>query len=207
MAQMRRALLLAALLTLAAWPAAAQPRPAERMFISPSGEPFRGPDGLARWFAGADADHDGRLTPEEFVADGTRLFTKLDANHDGKIDGFEEGAYERDLVPEITGLFFGGGGEEGGPDRPRFGFRRGGRGGGREGAGRYGLLDIPQPVSGADRDVDGKITLDEWRRTLAMRFGMLDVAKAGVLTLETLPPLPGAPGKGKPPRGRRRAPG
>src|SRR5215471_7773530 len=40
-----------------------------RMFISPMGEPFRpvgrDDDGLADWFRGADANHDGQLTIEE----------------------------------------------------------------------------------------------------------------------------------------------
>lgn len=34
----------------------------------------------------ADADHDGRISREEFVAAGARLFERLDANHDGYVD-------------------------------------------------------------------------------------------------------------------------
>src|SRR5262252_202272 len=68
-----------------------RPRPAPRirMFISPAGEPFRGENGLAAWFAGADADHDGALTYTEFEADAMRFFKSLDVNHDGQLDGFE----------------------------------------------------------------------------------------------------------------------
>src|SRR5882757_2531445 len=56
-----------------------------RLFISSAGEPFRGPEALKRWFDGADADHDGVVTPTEFRADFMRYFKVLDANHDGVI--------------------------------------------------------------------------------------------------------------------------
>ncbi len=110
-------------------PRAAGPR--IRLFISPMGEPFRGPDGFGTWFSGADTDHDGTLTPAEFRADGERFFRLLDTNSDGAIDGFEIQAYERERVPEIAGLNFDEGGRGGG------GFRGGGRGrgGGRRGGG------------------------------------------------------------------------
>src|SRR5436190_5286600 len=197
---MRAPILLAALL--ASTVAQAQPAPpAEggpraRLFIAPMGEPFRGADGLHAWFVRADADHDGRITPAEFQADALPFFQKLDANHDGKIDGFEEQAYERDIVPEITGLYGEHGAAllEGGPPPGRGERGKGGPkvgGGGqqmrRAGAGRDGLVNVPQPVSGSDLELDGKVTLAEWKKTAALRFDMLDTTKAGVLTLDTLP--------------------
>jgi hypothetical protein len=123
-----------------------------RLFISPSGEPFRGPDGLAAWFARADADHDGAITPAEFQADAFAFFRVLDANHDGVVDGFEIQAYEHDIAPEITANDFdrgpgqapaaGGGGRGGGGGGMGGGGRRGGGGmgggGGRGGGGRGG---------------------------------------------------------------------
>ena len=72
------------------------------VFISPSGEPFRGGDGLRAWFAQADADHDGAITAAEFQADALRFFQVLDANHDGTVDGFEISAYEQTIAPEIA---------------------------------------------------------------------------------------------------------
>jgi hypothetical protein len=130
--------------------ALAQPGPPpHRLFISPAGEPFRAGDGLAAWFAGADADHDGALTPPELRADFARFFKDLDANADGQLDGLELQAYERERVPEITRLGFEGGG---GP--PPGGARMGMGGGapeiGRSGAALFGLLSIPQRVSNAD---------------------------------------------------------
>jgi hypothetical protein len=146
----RRLLLAAAFLGLAG-AATAQPRdapiiempgrepppragPRVRLFISPMGEPFRGPDGFGAWLAGADADHDGAVTSAEFRADGERFFKLLDADGNGFIDGFEIQAYERERVPEIGNL----GIEESprGGGMPRAG---GGGGGGRRGGGGGGM--------------------------------------------------------------------
>jgi len=212
---MRRSAFAAALIVTVAWSVAAiaQPGPPgggpgeegrhrPRLFISPAGEPFRGPDGLRRWFDGADADHDGAVSRDEFVADAMRFFKVLDRDHDGFIDGVENGAYETEVAPEITryGLpdedeAARDDGDRG--DRPPRGmFRKrggGGRGGfaGREGAARYGFLNEPQPVRGADANLDFKVSAEEWAKGARRRFDLLDVAHAGKLRFEDLPPLPG----------------
>jgi hypothetical protein len=186
------------------------------LFISPSGEPFRGPDGLKRWFDGADTDHDGAIGPAEFRADAMRFFKVLDADGDGVIDGIEIQAYETRIAPEITGLGLpdetagprpdtgepSGEGRRGGGrgGERRGGMGRGGGGGGfggarggqgREGAARYGLLNEPEPVLGADLNIDFKVSAAEWLKTADKRFALLDTKAQGKLTLDTLPPLPG----------------
>lgn len=193
--------------------------PRVRLFISPSGEPFRGEGGLARWFAQVDANHDGAVILEEFRADARHSFQVLDANHDGTIDGFELQAYERDIVPEIGVMAFDEPGAGIRLDRPRRGGGMGGgRGGGgmgggqgrgrsvsddpeqalrdqatraapsagRDGAARFSLLNEPQPISAADADVDGKVTLAEWMAQTDRRFTKLDKLKTGKLTMESL---------------------
>lgn len=90
--------------------------PPIRLFVSPSGEPFRGEGGLSRWFAQADANHDGAITLEEFRADAQHSFKVLDINGDGVIDGLELQRYEREVVPEIGIMTFD---EPGGGQRPR----------------------------------------------------------------------------------------
>jgi hypothetical protein len=208
----------------------------ENLFMSPSGEPFRGgpdaPYAVAAWFAQADANHDGVLTRAEFLADADRAFARFDANHDGVIDGLELQAYESDIAPEILpriaalrageGMddsLFGGrrgggragrgreGAQQGGGRRPRAGDRAG------QGAGFYGLLDEPEPVSAADADLDGKVTLAEWRARSDRRFDLI-AGDAPTMTLATLPKTAmqtlwerkkarEAAGKGERPRGPR----
>jgi hypothetical protein len=105
-------------------------RPRGRLFISPIGEPFRGPDPVRQWFDGADANHDGALTADEFVADAERFFAVLDRNKDGEIDPDDIEYYETVLAPEIRT-----GGEGGGAIASGRG-GGGARGGGRRGGGR-----------------------------------------------------------------------
>ncbi len=45
----------------------------------------------------------------------------------------------------------------------------------REGAGRFGLLNEPHPVRGADGDLSGRVSLEEWRKAAARRFNLLDL--------------------------------
>ena len=117
------------------------------------------------------------------------------------IDGFENQTYEAKIAPEITGLGLpderaeqGEGAEEsvGRPNWRRRKSPRNGSGQGRDGAGRFGLLNEPQPVMVADANVDFKVTLTEWLAATDRRFALLDTTGAGKLTLETLPPIPGA---------------
>jgi len=121
------------------------PPKAPGLFVSPFGEPFRSEPGepypVAAWFAGADADHDGKLTRTEFMADGVRWFDLLDANTDGVIGQAEIVAYEA-LTSRLTGGMRG----PGGPG--------GGMGGGAPGGGGWGGA----PGGGAslaDNDQDG----------------------------------------------------
>ena len=210
----RAALAAAAIQVELADPPAAAPRPPVRreppnIFISPSGEPFHGaPDGpyaSADWFRRADSDGDGRLTRAEFLADADRFFRRLDANGDGVIDGFEIRAYEDEVAPEILpriGALRGGEGQDAGlfhdrnggvgPERaPRDDRGRRGRITASDttfsGAGVYGVLNEPEPVQACDTDLDGRVSLAEWRSKAGRRFALLDSKGAGYLTLDALP--------------------
>jgi hypothetical protein len=191
-----------------------------RLFISPSGEPFRGEDGLGRWLAQVDTDHDGSVSLAEFRADAAQAFKMIDTNGDGLIDGIELQHYEHDIVPEVAIESFDAGPTAGRPSGG--GGRRsndGGRGGGGRGranetgygpdlsaigdtrvpgaglmgAARYSLINEPEPISAADTDLDGKVTLAEWMAITDRRFAKLDRLKTLKLTRESLlhpPPKP-----------------
>ena len=208
------------------------PAPRPSLFVSPAGEPFRAGPGepypVAVWFRGADANGDGKLTRDEFVADAARFFQTLDLNHDGVIDGQELKAYETDVVPEIT--------EERTPQLPRpeagsstFGDespnrrRRGGGGGGggqggpmggpglgglasAQGAAPYGLLGEREPVAASDLDITSRITLNNFKVKAAQRFNTLDVDGKGYLLLQDLPKTQAQQGGGRRGRGGRPRP-
>ena len=180
-------------------------------FISPMGEPFRahsvGDNTLANWFRGADRNHDGVLTVDEMQADAERFFATLDTDHDGEIDPDELINYEWEVAPDIqvnartrrqpgevrakT--------QRSDADRARGDDDQLGEGGGRErhrgrsdslqGAARYALLNIPEPVAAADTNFDRGISLSEFRQAAAARFQLLDSGHQGKLTLAQLEEL------------------
>jgi Ca2+-binding EF-hand superfamily protein len=174
----------------AAQTATAAPPPVTRhwgkIFISPMGEPFRATatsqDPLAAWFAQADTDHDGYLSPDEMQHDAERFFATLDINHDGEIDPDELTRYEEHVAPEITGSQTAGWGENAAQEN-------------FPGASRYGLLDLPEPVISADTNFNRGVSMDEFRKAAVERFTALDVNHAGRLSLaglENIRPAPAA---------------
>lgn len=176
------------------------------VFLSPSGEPYRGgreaPYASALWFARADADHDGRLTLAEFRADALRAFALYDTDGNGVIDAFEIQHYEEAVAPEILPRIGGLRAGEG-ADTSLFHGRGAGRGRGGErpapegkevagdrtvsGAGLYAMLAEPEPITAADADVSGTVTRAEWLARTDVRFALLDRAGRGYLTLAGLP--------------------
>ena len=140
-------------------------RPHGPLFISPMGEPFRGPNPVRLWFDRADANHDGVVTQAEFVADADRFFLVLDRAHDGEIDPDDIDYYETVLAPEIRSGGGGGAFPRGGGGRGSRGGGRGGRegggghrggggGGSEDGAGGSGEATAP-PVGSYDASAQG----------------------------------------------------
>jgi Ca2+-binding EF-hand superfamily protein len=169
------------------------------------GEPFRArtvqDDTLALWFAQADRNHDGVLTPDEMRADAERFFAKLDTSGDGQIDPDELVQYEWEIAPDVqvNSRTRRPPGAAAAPasspndERPRDRRRRKeeaeatlGLGGALQGAARYGLLNMPEPVAAADADFNRAITLDEFRAAAIARFRLLDRANAGRISLAQL---------------------
>jgi len=173
-------------------------------FISPMGEPFRagvtGDDPFARWFHQADRDRDGMLTADEMHADAERFFAILDSNHDGEIDPEELDIYESEIAPEVQiNSRWKRSPQEAAEAEPVKHHDRGDRKRrrvddyvdgyqlhGLQGAARYGLLNLPEPVAGADADFNRGTSLDEFRRAATNRFQLLDSKREGRLTLQGL---------------------
>ena len=221
---------------LAAAQASAEPLPPQRPpivvtgrggvpFISPMGEPIRArkpnEDTLARWFGQVDRNHDGFLTADELQADAQRYFVDiLDTNHDGQIDPDELVRYEWTVAPEIqvnSRLRRARAPGEAPPkEDAETGKERSNRAERRErdrmddgpqGAGRYALLNLPEPVAAADTDLNRAITLQEFRQAALDRFSLLDKRHEGRLSLPELEALkPVFSANGKPPKHRDNEP-
>lgn len=156
-------------------------------FISPMGEPFLakavGEDTLAAWFTQADRNRDGRLTENEMKADADRFFALLDLDGDGGLDPTEIVNYETEVAPDV---------QVGKKRRPKPGETlskerdRTPGPGGLQGAARYALLNMPQPVAAADTDFNRLVTRAEFAAAAATRFRLLDTLSAGALTLAQL---------------------
>jgi Ca2+-binding EF-hand superfamily protein len=145
------------------------------------GEPFFGSpgrDGLDTWFAETDRNHDGVITVDEMTVDAQRFFETLDTNHDGEIDPDEIAHYENVVAPEVR-------------RGPPIGMEASATGAGPQGhgagaGGRFGLLQIPEPVASADADFNRGVSSDEFRRAAIQRFQLLDADHKGRLTLSEL---------------------
>jgi hypothetical protein len=177
-------------------------RSSPQLFISPAGEPFRAPSDapypVATWFAGADANHDGALNRNEFVADALRFFVVLDTDQNGVIDGFEVSAYENRIAPEILGGPAPGSQRQG-PMGPGQHGNDGSRPGQQsatvlQGAALYGLIAEPQPVMASDGNFDRRITRGEAVRAAKTRLALLDTDRDGLLRLAELPKTPSQAG-------------
>jgi len=177
-------------------------RSRNQLFISPSGKPFRAPVGQpypsATWFAEADADHDGRLTRDEFRADADAYFKVLDTNGDGQISMIEVTHWEEDLVPELgalaTGNFGGRAGRGAAQGRNELDTRT-------QGAALFSLINEPHPIRGADADFSFTVGKAEWRAASDRRFDLLDADHDGVITLAELKQTPAQRFGGRGPQG------
>ncbi|MGH7011879.1 MAG: hypothetical protein ACREEX_13680 [Caulobacteraceae bacterium] len=187
------------------------------VFISPCGEPFRAKPGapypVIDWFHEADANHDGKLTREEFNADAGRFFKKLDLNGDGVLSPQEVALYERAVCPEILGLrvivgwaspfptarlqlaqMMGQapgpsmGQDQGVPIPPPT--TKAPDDAATQGASPFSFFNEPEPVMAADFSFSGLITSAEFQKLSNVHFDDLDIAKAGFLTLAGLPQTP-----------------
>jgi EF hand len=190
--------------------------PAGKPYRSGDEEPYA----KDQWFHAVDADGDSALTAVEFRGEAEMFFDELDTDRDGRIGPAEMVNYEKVVAPEVqvgfgppTGMDSmprqgmrppggmgpppGGGFPDGGPP-PSMG--KGGPSNAMkkkmakmpQGAARFAILGMPQPVAAADVNMNGSVTLEEMQSAAVERFGWLDDLgnKDGKLTWDELPEAP-----------------
>ncbi len=171
--------------------AATRDRSLEPIF-SPNGEPLNGGplghpacnDAVASWFARVDADHDGTIDRDEFLADTRRQFAVMDLNKDGEITSAELGAYR---APFGATPSFSPAEEPGAPaNTAEPGSRR------RRGVSTGGLgarksvdttNDTPDPVMSADVNLKFRVNLSDFVAYEKKEFSALDLKRNGRVTL------------------------
>jgi hypothetical protein len=148
--------------------------PYGELFVSEPGEPYP----VAAWFADADADSDGRLTAEEFAADGRRWFATLDQDGDGVVGPSEIFAYERLVDATFAAMGGGMGGPPGGGPGPG---RRGSPGGGQMNL--NGDQQDPMGGMGGMGGQEGGPPAPSKPRAQPYRGGTERLARAGLLSV------------------------
>jgi hypothetical protein len=187
----------------------------------------------ARFYSILDLNHDGEIDPDEMTNYETVIAPQVhtaaammrarqqapsgDGGGDGDEGGRGGGGGGHGGGGGRGGGGGGGGGGHGGGGgghRGGGGEARGGEGGGGggftaagptgpEGAARFGLLDIPEPVAAADTNLNRGVSPDEFRQAAISRFQLLDTNHDGRLSLAELEalrpsgPPPGAHGHGR----------
>jgi hypothetical protein len=173
------------------------------VYLSLMGEPFwtndKGEAPFDQWLGMADQDGDGAVSKAEFRADADAFFDSLDISGDRVIDGDEMAKYEQ-LAPGKTRAA-GGGAASPSSARPKprssapveKGMVAIASAGNvpsatriHPGGGPINYAEVPQPVAMADRNLDRRVTIDEFRKTADFRFGNYDVDKDGRLTRKEL---------------------
>ena len=156
-----------------------------------------------RFFAKLDTDHDGEIGPDEIanyeyeVAPEIQVMSRTRPVAGQRVPAAKKARSDDPADP----------GDIEDPDNP---IGRGrsrerqrdranevdsslGIGGALQGAARYSLLNIPEPVAAADTDFNRSITLEEFKQAAIARFQILDSTHQGRLTLAQLEAMPHAP--------------
>lgn len=153
-----------------------------------------------RFFAKLDTDHDGEIGPEEIANYEYEIAPEIQVmSRTRPVAGQRAPAAKKARVDDSADA------DE--PDDPigrgysreRQRDRKGevdaslGIGGALQGAARYSLLNMPEPVAAADTDFNRSITLEEFRQAAIVRFRLLDSTHQGRLILAQLEAVPHAP--------------
>jgi hypothetical protein len=156
---------------------------------SPNGEPLSGgplgpstcEDAMARWFDRVDANHDGAISWDEFVADARRQFAVMDLDKDGVIVPAELAQYRAPYLPGPAREARQGEARSATDDTEK---RQRERGRGDRGEGSDGgsvAIDQPDPVMLADVNLRNHVSLADFIAYAARNFANLDTGPKGHL--------------------------
>jgi hypothetical protein len=160
----------------------------------------------SRFFALLDTDHNGALSPDEIQHYESEIAPEIQSRGFGR--GAGGGGFAGGGGMGRGGRRPGGGGGFGGgaggpPPGGMGGGHRGGMGGGMgagmgggggyaqqvTGAGRYGYIATPEPVTATDTDFNGTVTRAEFLGGAQRRFELLDANGDGSIGQRELPKL------------------
>ncbi len=173
----------------------------------------------ARFFAVLDRAGDGEIDPGDIAFYEQVLAPEIRVGSDAQMAGPPSGQGRGGPPPgggmgaPGGGMGSPGGGMGGNGGPPGGGSGRGrGNGGQREnsnprGAGAYGYLDIPQPITQADTSLNGGVSPAEFRAAADRRFALLDTNGDGKITHSELPDYAPRPGIARGPGGDGPPPG
>jgi Ca2+-binding EF-hand superfamily protein len=163
------------------------------MIFSPNGEPLNGGplgrptcrDAMSHWFDRVDANHDGVISREEFMADAQTQFQRMDIDKNGYLLAEEVGRFRLPYEQQSdAGASAQGDQGSGSQQAGRRQDRRGGSHGGKSGnsPSEANPADQPDPVMSAGTGGDFKVTPDEFLTQARNIFAEIDADHHGVLS-------------------------
>jgi hypothetical protein len=170
-------------------PALSAARRQSQLIYSPNGEPLSGGalgapsciDAMSGWFERVDANHDGVIDRDEFLADSRRQFAVMDLDKDGVVTPGELGQYRQPFLSTATRLVAAAGTPPAGEGARR---ERGGQGQPRRGTNDSDDAvpqDRPDPVMLADVNLRNRVTLADFMAYESRNFADLDRRRNGRL--------------------------
>lgn len=148
-----------------------------QIIYSPTGDPLNGgplgkptcPEAMKHWFARVDTQHDGAITPDEFLADAKTQFQRMDTDKNGYLVSEEVERFRLNYRDEPAREKSGG--KSATPDDNRESGHTGSGG------------SVIDPVMSADTNLDFKVTPEEFTAYSERVFKNLDADHNGKLSL------------------------
>jgi len=176
--------------------ASAEQAALSRMLYSPNGEPLNGgtlgrptcQEGMSRWFERVDANHDGVISRDEFLADAQIQFRRMDIDKNGYLVPEELERFRRPYRQQTASDQTAVNQSNNNAEQPQQNMhKRGAAHGGHGGAESNSqddqpIVDTSDPVMSADTNLDNKVTPEEFMIYAQKKFLELGSNHDGVLS-------------------------